>query len=549
MEKWGRSAPLVHQAELFVPVNIGRDVCLRSDVVVEPLFARWYAWVQLISPVTAALNVLNRHVPVMSSFLSSPALHRAAAKNPEMLGGQFIAYGSERAAEIDALLRWTQKEQAELIELGKAIVQLHALVRAEGSGLTMDALYARVPAPLRGYVELEYDLYARPSFRLIEPLLYHSRYYQERHQSFALRVVEGDDRPFMLSTPRLDEPSTVFVDRPFAHEDMDALYAMKSKPGSADALRERLGVARNGGHWDALFEERTAPPVERFRGPGIRVRYFGHACLLVETADVSVLVDPLVSYSVNAAPERYTYEDLPERIDYALLTHHHQDHVQLESLLQLRHRIDTVVVGNSLPGALQDPSLKLMLRKLGFRKVVELAELEALELPGGQIVGLPFIGEHHELAVRSRLGYRIDLLGRSILALADACNLEPEIYRQIRELTGPADILFLGMECVGSPLTWSYGPLLPDRPNRAHDQSRRGRGSNYGEGCALVEQLGAKSVYLYAMGQEPWLRHILGLAYDATSPQIIESNRLMEWCRAHGVAAERLYGKHELVLN
>jgi hypothetical protein len=105
------------------------------------------------------------------------------------------------------------------------------------------------------------------------------------------------------------------------------------------------------------------------------------------------------------------------------------------------------------------------------------------------------------------------------------------------------------MECVGSPLTWSYGPLLPDRPNRAHDQSRRGRGSNYGEGCALVEQLGAKSVYLYAMGQEPWLRHILGLAYDATSPQIIESNRLMEWCRAHGVAAERLYGKHELVLN
>src|SRR5262249_29398248 len=153
--------------------------------------------------------------------------------------------------------------------------------------------------------------------------------------------------------------------------------------------------------------------------------YFGHASLLIETAGVSVLVDPVISYAVPAAPDRFTFSDLPAQIDYVLITHHHQDHAHLETLLQLRQRIGTLVVGQCLPGALQDPSLKLMFRMLGFPRVIEMGELEAIEIPGGQILALPFLGEHHDLAIRSRLGYRIEVGGRSIVALADSCNIEP----------------------------------------------------------------------------------------------------------------------------
>jgi hypothetical protein len=57
----------------------------------------------------------------------------------------------------------------------------------------------------------------------------------------------------------------------------------------------------------------------------VRVRYFGHACVLVETA---VLTDPFVSYDYPAEVPRYTLADLPDQIDYALITHAHSDHLE-----------------------------------------------------------------------------------------------------------------------------------------------------------------------------------------------------------------------------
>ena len=527
-----------------------RPVYLRPDVVAEPLIARWYAWVQLVSPVTAALNVVRRHVPVMTSFAASPMLHVAAAELPEMLGGQFVAHGPERVDEVKALIEWTRREQKELFDLAAAVDDLHALLRSRAAGMALETLYASIPEPLRGLVELEYDLHGRPSFRLLEALVYRSRFYQPRWQGLSLQRSAGDSRRFMLSTPRLHDPGVLHVDVPFADEAVDTLFAGRALPVRRGELGERLGVSGEAALdlWGGLFTTDPPPAPAPFLDPGVRVRYFGHATLLVETADVAVLVDPVVSHASAAPPERFTFADLPARIDHVLITHHHQDHVQIETLLQLRHRIGTVVVGQCAPGALQDPSLKLMLRALGFPRVVELGELEAIEIPGGSILGLPFIGEHHDLAIRSRLGYRIDLAGRSMAALVDSCNLEPEVYRRVRAVTGPVDALFLGMECVGSPLSWSYGPLLPERPQRVHDQSRRGRGSNFVEGRALVEALEPSSLYVYAMGEEPWLRHILGLAHGPGSTQISESDRLVAWCRERGLESERLYGKREMRL-
>ena len=73
------------------------------------------------------------------------------------------------------------------------------------------------------------------------------------------------------------------------------------------------------------------------------------------------------------------------------------------------------------------------------------------------------------------------LQGRSAACLADACNLEPLLYRHIAQDLGPLDILFLGMECEGSPLSWGYGHLLTQTIERKFDQARRDRGSNAAE--------------------------------------------------------------------
>ena len=80
---------------------------LKSNLVIEPLFMRWYAWSHLISPGTAAMNVVKRHVEIMNSYVDSPQQHMEAVKDPKMLGGPFMDYGYDRSEEVKALLTET----------------------------------------------------------------------------------------------------------------------------------------------------------------------------------------------------------------------------------------------------------------------------------------------------------------------------------------------------------------------------------------------------------------------------------------------------------
>ena len=71
------------------------------------------------------------------------------------------------------------------------------------------------------------------------------------------------------------------------------------------------------------------PPVyQPYTGDWIvRWSYFGHACILIESQGISMLFDPVLSYTYENGISRYTYLDLPDSIDYVLITHDHQDHV------------------------------------------------------------------------------------------------------------------------------------------------------------------------------------------------------------------------------
>ncbi|MCA9691586.1 MAG: hypothetical protein KC636_18420 [Myxococcales bacterium] len=82
----------------------GERVYLRADVQAEPLIDRWYAWVHLITPATAAFNVVERHLKTMASYVAAPALHAAAVANPAMRGGPFIDLDGARVDELRALL-------------------------------------------------------------------------------------------------------------------------------------------------------------------------------------------------------------------------------------------------------------------------------------------------------------------------------------------------------------------------------------------------------------------------------------------------------------
>src|SRR5262249_38790994 len=121
-------------------------------------------------------------------------------------------------------------------------------------------------------------------------------------------------------------------------------------------------------------------------------------------------------------------------------------------------------------------------------------------------------------------------------------------YEHLRQCFGKIDVLFLGMECEGAPLSWFYGPLFTIPLLRKHDQSRRQNGSDYERGISIVDALRPEQVYVYAMGQEPWLKYLTSLQYAPESVQIVESDKLIVECQRRGLAAERLYLHKEIFL-
>jgi len=525
-------------------------VYLNQNVQIEPLCDQWYAWPHLIPPATAARNITEGHLKLLDSYLNAPAVHASAAKNPQLLGGPFIDHGGKRVEELRALRDRTKKERADLIALSAALGELNTLLLGSAKGFSLQSLYEQVPAMLRGYVELTYDLNNHPTYRIIEPLLYQSNYYHTHTQSLMLRTITADHRPFVLSTPRLEDETSVHLRLPFSDPRIDSLFKLKTIPQPWFSVRDQFDIdARSEAAFRSFFTETPPPPYEPFQGQGIRWRYFGHACILIETDGLNLLFDPVLSYTYESSISRYTYADLPDVIDYVFITHNHQDHILMETLLQLRHQIRNIVVPRNSYGMLQDPSLKLLFEAIGFDHVIELNECQSLQLSDdGDVMGIPFFGEHGDLSVGTKLAYLVRLGGHTLLFAADSCNIEPFLYEHVHRIVGDIDMVFIGMECDGAPCSWVYGPLMPQRLERAMDQSRRLAGSNYEQAMQIVNQFHAKEVYVYAMGQEPWLNYIMSVKYTDQSRPIVDSTRLIADCISRGIHAERLFGEKTILL-
>jgi L-ascorbate metabolism protein UlaG (beta-lactamase superfamily) len=526
---------------------------LKPNVAFEPLVCRWYAWPLLVAPATFSMILKNRLIPLLESFIDDPEFHQESVANPALRGGMFIDYSGDIAL-AEALLRKLQTGVKPQFELADALVQASDLLQREGSGASLEPLYGRLPPQLQGMVELGYDLNNHASLRLIEPLLYASEFYEPGFQSVLLRTVGEGGRPFVLATPLIDDAAAgVLLEAPFnapIYDDLARAREHGLAPQEFDRLCSR--VAECGGaaaRFSALFSE--SAPARRHQpcAPGeARVRYLGHASLLIEAADIAILTDPSIGYETGGGLDRYSFADLPEKIDYVVLTHHHQDHVLFETLLQLRHRIRNVVVPRTNGGMLQDPSLRLVLEAIGFQSVIELDELQSIRIVGGTITGLPFLGEHCDLHIRGKLGYQIELHGHRTMVLADSNNLDPRLYERLAAIIQPPHVIFIGMECTGGPMSWLYGDLLPRRLKREHDQSRRLSGSDYERARRIVDLFQPRAVLVYAMGAEPWFTHLTSIVYTDTSAPIVESDKLVAHCRSRNMLAERLFGKREVVL-
>jgi L-ascorbate metabolism protein UlaG (beta-lactamase superfamily) len=124
-------------------------------------------------------------------------------------------------------------------------------------------------------------------------------------------------------------------------------------PGSvSDLLRWQLGGNKE--PWPERYDSPFAPakPDGKIDGDGLRVTMVGHATMLIQTAGLNILTDPVWSGRVSpvsfAGPSRRNqpgigFDDLPP-IDLVLVSHNHYDHLDIETLKRLVAVHDPLII-------------------------------------------------------------------------------------------------------------------------------------------------------------------------------------------------------------
>jgi len=169
--------------------------------------------------------------------------------------------------------------------------------------------------------------------------------------------------------------------------------------------------------------------------PGLRIRYVGHATVLVELDGVRLLTDPVLRGSVAhlRARKREPASAGLGRIDAALVSHSHWDHLDVRSLRLLEPETRLVVAAGAVP----------WLGRRGFRRSVEAVDVGD-ELRVGPVV------VRATPAVHGRPGSAVGFLfeGSSTVYFAG----DTDIFPEMEGLADPLDLALLPI--------WGWGPSL-----------------------------------------------------------------------------------------
>ncbi len=522
---------------------------LKPSVKFEPLIWRWYAWTHLVSPMSAGFVMQHRYLKILDSFLKAPKVHSQAISNPALIGGPFMDFPENCLDAVEQLIQQTHQDCAHLLELANKFSDIQEHLSNHVHGESLQTQYENLPPSLHGLVELNYDINNHSYCRLIEPLVY-LRHYDETAQSMAISPLNSDGRPFTLSTPRIDEPednSHIHLRIPFRSHLWDGLFAMRTQAADMNVLGKDYGLNPETirGLTQFLTNEPIPTPSDSvYLGQGVRVRYFGHACILLQTSACTVLIDPLISYDIQT-DSRFSYTDLPDQIDLILVTHAHKDHILLETLIQLRHKTKKIIVPANNRSSPADPSLKLALNAIGFEQVEEATCLQRLPITEGEVLCLPFFGEHGDLDVDTKLSYRIRFGEINILFFADSRIIDDRVYSDLVPLIGDVEMMFIGLASQGAPMSWLYGPYLTQTINRNDDNNRSLSASDANHAIKCTSIFKPKQAHIYAMGREPWLQFIMAQNDQNQHQENIEVEKYLSWCRHQDIESKLLYMRQQ----
>jgi L-ascorbate metabolism protein UlaG (beta-lactamase superfamily) len=131
------------------------------------------------------------------------------------------------------------------------------------------------------------------------------------------------------------------------HFDGIHFHSYEAAPAGAlgDAWR-RINPFHRHGRWPEWEETPTDTPPPRVGGTDVRVTFVNHATVLIQTAGLNILTDPVWSKRIGPfegigverhRPPGIRFDDLPA-IDVVLISHDHYDHMDIPTLRRIASR-------------------------------------------------------------------------------------------------------------------------------------------------------------------------------------------------------------------
>jgi hypothetical protein len=505
---------------------------LSDTTTVLPMVSMWPARPDRIAPVVSELSLRYRDTVRLQGLLNKLPELLADPARAGMANSERLHYMSSRFAQVTRDFEDVLRSRAKDLQFAEAVAAFQARLVREATGNALDSLYLDLPPRIRDFVELAYGSLNRPQVRLFEKMLYQAPFFDTSQQSLRIFAKEHDCE---YAPVRPSDPSEISWQLPLGDKRIDRLFSTGREPIDAGELVELLGLASTSDpRLSRYFSAAAADQLQPWGEDRVRVRYFGHACVLLEWKGTTVLVDPLIASDTLApGPPRFSFKDLPASIDYVLITHGHADHCDIASMLRLRARTRCLLVPAS-SGELGDPSLKILAEELGFENVVAMDCLDGVRAPGLEIIALPFLGEHGDLA-QGKATWLVRIGNESVLFAADSKAVNSGIFAKVKQIVGRIGTVFIGTCCQGDPVAHHYSHLLAWTGDGAAD-GRFTDGSTAEQAWSLLRSVGANSVYVYALGLEQWNAGLLG------SPPpvfITEASLLVNKARAAGFTAAR----------
>lgn len=196
--------------------------------------------------------------------------------------------------------------------------------------------------------------------------------------------------------------------------------------------------------------------------------WFGHSSYFIQTDGKKILVDPVFSGAASPIKQTtrsfegsdvYTADDMPE-IDYLFITHDHWDHLDYETVLQLKPKINTIITGLGTASHFE-------FWKFDTKRIIEKDWNEKIELEDGfntyTVPGRHFSGRSLKRNQAIWTAFVLETPSRKLFIGGDSGY--DTHFADIGKMFGPFDLAMI--ECGQYDLSWKYIHLQPEEVVKA----------------------------------------------------------------------------------